>query len=75
MHGKTLTVHHKIPYCSVLTFMAGACPGRHIAHAILENYSTLAAARHLLSFCSQAAPCMLAFLAAAHLWLSIFCPC
>ena len=51
---------------SVLTFMAGACPGRHIAHAILENNSILAATRHLLSVCSQAAPCMLAFLAAAH---------
>ncbi len=25
---------------SVLTFMAGACPGRHIALAILENNST-----------------------------------
>ena len=43
------TAQHIDPHIGnpcVLTFMAVACPGRHIAPAIRENYSSPAAVRH-----------------------------
>jgi hypothetical protein len=53
----------QLPY--VLTFMAGACPGRQVAPAILENNSSSAAAGLLFAVCA----CKPAILAAAHLSL------
>ena len=50
----------QLPY--VLTFMAGACPGRQVAPAILENNSSSAAAGLFLAGCA----CKPAPLAAAH---------
>lgn len=50
----------QLPY--VLTFMAGACPGRQVAPAILENNSSSAAAGRFLAGCA----CKPAPLAAAH---------
>ena len=63
------TAQHIDPHIGnpcVLTFMAVACPGRHIAPAILENYSSPAAARPFPSFGLQAAFGSPALLAAAQ---------
>ena len=57
--------HTQMQLPCVLTFMAGACPGRQVAPAILENNSSSAAAGLLFAVCA----CKPAILAAAHISL------